>query len=373
MQLLLWQLLMKYLVRGKNIMLCANRVSLSAPVRYTEQQSSPRSPNSATQGRYATIAAVVGISSTGRPQTIDTSDEISFMESMNQFGSQGYMTPSSSTIRLVGVARSILGDSFYKLPTKEESDVDDQNDDLDDDDLDEDDDDDNSEPIVMAQFALLTDSPKQTSNPWDKVGNKGAKSHQKAPVHAVNEMNSLANKVVRMHEHRRRLFNGLSAAKARLGSKNIFEDTDGLGQFQRDKEQQAAVEDLLERYDVRGKVGASARLHGLENYGLNYFSVFSSIRSLTDVAMDTFSPYYSPKRQQTDEYRFEILSFVAFRALEGFCTPSDLAWALRCENSAERLSRAYDIMLEHVMLLEEMAQQASSDLRDCGEECTDLW
>jgi hypothetical protein len=368
---------MKYPVKGKTIRLCANRVSLVASARYAcidKTAILTVSQNSATQGRYATIAAVVGISSTGRPQTIDTSDQTSFMESMNQFGSQGYRTPSSSTVRLVGVARCILGDSFYKVPTNEGSDVEDHHDDLDDDDLDDDDDDDNNrQPIVMAQFTLLADSPKQTSNPWDKVGDKGAKSHEKASIHAVNEMNSLANKIIRMHENRRRLFNGLSAARARLDSMNIFEDTDGLGQLQRDKEQEAAVEDLSEGYDVIGKVGANARLHGLENYGLNYFSVFSSIPSLTDVAMDTFSPYYSPKRQQTDEFRFEILSFVAFRALEGFCTPSDLAWALRCENSAERLSKAYDIMLEHVTSLEEMAQQASRDLRDWGEDTRDLW
>lgn len=330
-------------------------------------------------GRYATIAAVVGISNkNGRSAKIDTSDEASFMESMNQFGTQGYVTPLTSNVRLVGVARATLGELFYKMPSMDEVETtndiqaaeEDKEEDEEEDFIDEEED---STPIVMAQFTLLTDSTKKASNPFDSVGDKGAKSFEKAPIHALNEMSNLANKVMRIHEDRRRLVLGLSAAKARLNHKNVYEDTDGLGQLQQEKEQ-AAVDYLLSRYDSEECfVGGSSRLAGLDNYGLNYYSRFSSILALTNVAMEIFAPYYSPKRQQTEEYRFEILSFVAFRALEGFCKSYDLAWALRCANSAERLSKAYELMLEHVILLEEMAKQASCDLRDCGEECTDLW
>lgn len=312
---------------------------------------------------------------------IDTSDETSFMESMNQFGSQGYVTPLSSNVRLVGVARAILGDLFYKMPTMDKSEgMQDEGDSEQDDTMDDDEDDfidedEESSPIIMAQFTLLTDTTKRESNPFDKVGEKGAKSYEKAPIHAIMEMSNLANKIMRIHEDRRRLVNGLTAAKARLDHKNVYEDTDGLGQLQRQIDQ-AAVDFLLERYDLEqnnASFGSSGRLAGLDNYGLNYYSAFSPILSLTNVAMDIFAPYYSPKIQETEEYRLEIFSFVAFRALEGFCTTYDLAWALRCINSAERLNKAYELMLEHVILLEGMAKQASNDLRDCGEECTDLW
>jgi hypothetical protein len=311
---------------------------------------------------------------------IDTSDETSFMESMNQFGSRGYVTPLSSNVRLVGVARAILGDLFYKMPTMDKSEGTQNEGDSEQDDTMNDDDDfideeEESSPIIMAQFTLLTDTTKKESNPFDKVGEKGAKSYEKAPIHAIMEMSNLANKIMRIHEDRRRLVNGLTAAKARLDHKNVYEDTDGLGQLQRQIDQ-AAVDFLLERYDFEqnnASFGASGRLAGLDNYGLNYYSAFSPILSLTNVAMDIFAPYYSPKIQETEEYRLEIFSFVAFRALEGFCTTYDLAWALRCINSAERLNKAYELMLEHVILLEGMAKQASNDLRDCGEECTDLW
>ena len=323
---------------------------------------------------------MVGISSTGQPLQVDTSDETSFMESMNQFGSRGYVTPLSSNVRLVGVARAILGDLFYKMSTIETSQErrdeynSEQDDDMDDDD-DYIDEEEESSPIIMAQFTLLTDTTKRESNPFDKVGEKGAKSYEKAPVHAIMEMSNLANKIMRIHEDRRRLVNGLTAAKARLDHKNVYEDSDGLGQLQREKDQ-AAVDFLLDRFDMEqnnASVRAGGRLAGLDNYGLNYYSAFSPVLSLTNVAMDIFAPYYSPKIQETEEYRLEIFSFVAFRALEGFCTSYDLAWALRCMNSAERLNKAYEIMLEHVILLEGMAKQASNDLRDCGEECTDLW
>jgi hypothetical protein len=69
----------------------------------------------------------------------------------------------------------------------------------------------------------------------------------------------------------------------------------------------------------------------------------------------------------------EVASFVAFRALDGFCTPQDMAWALQATNTIERFNTAYSIMYRHKVLLEKMAEYASHDLRDCGEECTDIF
>jgi hypothetical protein len=110
-----------------------------------------------------------------------------------------------------------------------------------------------------------------------------------------------------------------------------------------------------------------------ENYGLNYYSAFSSIPQLTNVALESFEPYYSPERRSGEEHEMEVASFVAFRALDGFCTPQDMAWALQCTNTIERFNTAYSIMYRHKLLLEKIAEYASQDLRDCGEECTDIF
>ena len=36
----------------------------------------------------------------------------------------------------------------------------------------------------------------------------------------------------------------------------------------------------------------------MDNYLLNYYSIFLSMPDITDAAMDTFAPYYSPKQQR---------------------------------------------------------------------------
>eukprot|EP00541_Cyclophora_tenuis_P004638 CAMPEP_0116556084 /NCGR_PEP_ID=MMETSP0397-20121206/8500_1 /TAXON_ID=216820 /ORGANISM="Cyclophora tenuis, Strain ECT3854" /LENGTH=275 /DNA_ID=CAMNT_0004081415 /DNA_START=94 /DNA_END=921 /DNA_ORIENTATION=- len=268
----------------------------------------------------------------------------------------------SSRVRLVGVGRAYLAEFFYKLPTPEDSDED-------------------SEeplsrqtPIVMAEFHMLSDSAKATQASLANIGNKGAQSANSAPVFFVNKLGRLANSVTRLHEERRKLSLGLTAAKARLENLNVFEDSDGIGMIGKREEEQEALQYLLSNFSEPSKPSSMNDVVQLENYGVNNFASFSSIPKLTDVALEeVLTDFYSPEKQQSEEHRYEMLSFVAFRALDGYCTPADIGWALQSTNTAERLNRAHELMMDHVIQLKRLAVQASQDLRDCGEECTDLW
>lgn len=338
-----------------------------------------------TTGRYATLAAVVGISSSRKSSeiTLDTSDETSFMESLRLVGP--LRSPLNSCIRLVGVGRASLKEFFYKLPTNldEEGDEDDEHDQDDDDDEQYDEEDEHDEkdtkqtPIVMAEFMMLRDSSVSSSAEAGRIGDKGARSLNCSPVHAIAEMSKQLNRVVYLHDERRRLIKGLKVAKVRLEQKNIFEDHDGIGQATvKDDDADKIMEEFLAKYDhdhdVLPTLDTSV-LSTMENYGLNYCSAFSSIPQLTNVALQSFEPYYSPELRCSEEHEMEIASFVVFRALDGFCSPQDMAWALQCTNTIERLSAAYGIMWRHKLLLEKMAEHAIHDLRECGEECTDIF
>ena len=89
--------------------------------------------------------------------------------------------------------------------------------------------------------------------------------------------------------------------------------------------------------------------------------------------LDKLEPFYSPQLRATEEYYYEILSYAAVLALDKYLAKEDIAWALTCSNTLERLQQTYEWMCSHVLLLKEEAAQASAKLRDCGEECTDLW
>ena len=297
--------------------------------------------------RYATIAAVVGISASQK-----VSKEKDFMEIM--LGCKGSISPLASKIRLVGVGRADLTDFFYQMPTELEldDDVECSIEDLEDfDDLPPLIEEDRQDPIVMAEFSIINDDPKSSLDSMHKIGEKGARSPQMAPVFRITEMAKFANKVTRLHDDRRRWVNLVASAKMRLTEQNMFDDADGIGTI-------SGGLDLLDETE---------RLLQCENYGLNYYSSFSSIPDLTGVAQDVLENYYSPTRRSTEEYRLEVLSFVAFRSLEGYCNVSELAWALTCTNSIERLNRAYELMIDHLWSLKDMVQQANEDLLAVGE------
>lgn len=380
------------------------------------------------RGRYATIAAVVGVTTTTtreRP-TLDLSDSTTFMESLRQVGQQQRQTvaPWDSKIRLVGVGRALLRDFFYRMPSTVMQDhVDDEGyvqkmeksrlatgvyqdntevpDDSSDDDIDED-----RLNLVMAHFVVLTDRRRVdlTQPAWSRRDDDVTMS---SPVHAVTEMASWARKLDYIHQDRRRLVAGLQAATARLesasarrqrsqhqGGNNLdwddefAEDYDGLGMLTASRHDmnmheereatQGAVEDVLQvppvPHDEDDQGETPSQLTEMENYGMGYSSAsFSTIPQVTTVWLEKLEPFYSPELRATEEYYYEILSFVAILSMDKFLRDRDMGWALTCANTSERMQQAYEWMYRHVRLLEQEAAEASAKLRDCGEECTDLW
>lgn len=340
-----------------------------------------------TSGRYATLAAVVGVSSaSSKQQGLDMSDETSFMESL--LYARTKTSPLNKRIRLVGVGRAMLKDFYYKHPLRESGEEGSisSNDDwkkhndqvlFDKQNLEgsEDDEEERQTPIVMAEFAVIRDTPMSSTAIASQLGTKGARSVRSSPVHALAEMSKIINRVIYLHDDRRRLVRGLKAAKARLEHANVFEDHDGIGEVTaKEKDDQAIIEEMLTKYNHNDvpQLDTSA-LAFMENYGLNYYSAFSAIPQLTKTALEILEPYYSPELNHSEEHEMEVTSFVAFRALDGFCSPHDLAFALQCTNTVERFEAAYDLMRSHKKILKNMAEYTSQDLRDCGEECTDLW
>ena len=370
---------------------------------------------------------MVGITSSNSLGDFDrkrTDDEESFYESMMAPGLSGdVICPFSSTVRLVGVGRVMLNDFFYRMPTDliagsggydedakaslscdDDEGWDDVNEDVD-----------TVPPIVMATFSMIIDQPIDSSASVKAIGNKGARSVYKSPIHALNELNGLSHKVNWMHEDRKRLVNGIAAAKARLqlrkmneqeheGDSFVYDDFDGLGlagssqsstSFDvfptsgevSDGSRVGGIQDLLSRFHGSGvpndpfhqlirteeQQEAVDLLERLDNLGLSYYGYFSSIPALTAQAAKLFVPYYSKEHRSREEHGLEIASFVALRTVEGYASPTDISWALQCRSTADRLRRIYDIMTDHRIQLEKMAQQMSEKLRDCGEECTDLW
>lgn len=352
-----WQALEESVTLHKNYLQGSNLTAIdAAPLvavmdEYTGAVERPGSKLVNEKRRYATIAAVVGISASQK-----VPDEKSFMEIM--LGCRNTVQPLSSKIRLVGVGRAELTDFFYQIPTLLEEEEECLLDDEDEDDLpppifaDED----REDPIVMAEFRTIDDDVKSSIHSMQNIGTKGARSPLMAPVFAIHEMSKYSNKVTRLHDDRRRLVNLLASAKARLAECNVFDDADGIGSI--------FAFHLLEE----NMLDETERLLQCDNYGLNYYSSFSSILDLTGVAEGVLQNYYSPQRRDTEEYRLEVLSFVAFRSLQGYCSPEDLAWALTCNNSIERLHRAYDLMLDHFWSLKDMVKEANADLVALGED-----
>lgn len=335
-----------------------------------------------TAGRYATLAAVVGISESSRKQGLDLTDESSFMESLSQIGT--VRSPLRSRIRLIGVGRASLKAFFYKVRAKDESGVDKHEDRMiaqrshllpEHENHQDNEEDEREVPIVMAEFTMIRDAPISSTASESQLGNKRARSVHCSPVHALAKISGVMNRVICLHDDRRRLVKGLQAAKLRLEKANVFEDHDGIGQATvRNEDDQALIEEFLAKYnhaDVPPLDTSSLAL--MKNYGLNYYSTFSSIPQLTRVALETLEPYYSAEVRRSEEHEMEITSFVAFRALDGFCSAQELAAALQCTNTIERFHAAYDLMRQHKTLLVNMAEFTSQDLQDCGEECTDLW
>lgn len=323
-------------------------------------------------GRYATIAAVVGMSQS--EQNSASSDEIVRNE----------QSLAEKKVRLVGVGRASLKNFFYRVAMDEQS-------------MDEegyielDEEDDRHTQVVMANVRLLLDQDARNIDAQRK-GHAAYSSH----VHAINAMANLANKISRVHEDRQKLVAGLQAAKARLqfsGAREL-EDYDGLGMLMAKieyvKEMEATqplIDQLLNDYSKPLETGlttsslstAEAELRAtnladMENWGMGYTSsLVTSIPQLTNAWVEKLSPYYSPTVRESEEHYYEVLSFVCMCSMEKFLDPRDMGWSLRCTNTIDRLEQAYYWMYGHARQLKDEAQSISRELTECGEECTDLW
>lgn len=438
-----------------------------------------KASNSFVTGRYATIAAIMGVQ-----QLQDgNNDEI-------LGGSHSSFTESSS-VRLYGIGRAVLCEFYNRIPSTfttanaDEDEDDDEYDDYMEDDYDNTYLSSGRAPIIMAEFELLYDAdvPKVfddgdvttanfrrhasawSTNFWSsltlsskamdsilasKYSNTGKilslssynNNYQQnkkkvfdnlgdaytSPAASIANLARFGGQVNMMHDSRRSLVNGIIAAKRRLqnyydkvatlndygqslppkgGSKWLWNEM--TNEWEQDSSslelewEQETTSLLLEReHDVADEsIGSSTEPHGdspenqsteqdakspqyltmrngktvneMENYGLSYYGAFSSLSSLTEEAMRRFKPYYSPSHREREEYTYEVQSFVAWKALEGIVSPSDVAWCLLCTSAKDRLLRAYDIMYEHRLGLEEVVDSLSQELHSCGEECTDLW
>ena len=374
----------------------------------------PPYSNSRDGGRYATLAAIVGITTNenrNENNSHDHIDEESFMEYMNLCPieqEEDFIVPLSSSVRLVGVGRAVLRKYFYRLPSKLCLDQDNEGVALKsgydiDADKELDDGYEDNTPIIIAEFeALIDDASIYSPADPDEVGEKGQRSYRCSPVHALSELNKISLRVSWMHDNRKTLVAGIKAARTRLCLyDDNLEDVDGLGilfegdgvQEKRRKENVAggaskkggmSVDEFLATFKgnmlridpselPQNQPSQLEKIESMENYGLNLYGAFSTISELTKVTSAQLEPYYSRHFQEREEYELEVSSFVAFRTLEGYADTSDMAWSLQCTSSVERLMRAYEIFLDHTLYLKKIAEKLSKELEECGEECTDLW
>ncbi|KAL3941184.1 MAG: hypothetical protein SGBAC_004415 [Bacillariaceae sp.] len=353
----------------------------------------------ARNSKYATIAAIVGVV-TSSEVTLDTSSEAGFMESVQLITANQKDTfiPSQSKIRLVGIGRASLCGFHSRLPNsywqafdkiQQESDGDGDDEGLDDGEyLDE-----RETPLLIAQFQLMVDSDQRSFD-----AQEAGRARFVSPVHALAEMSQWTAKLQFMHEDRQRLVRGLKAADARLKatSGNLLEDHDGIGQLSSgfvldeadiDAEAdgdtmrattQPEIDALLDHFPgpqhkASGQ-SALSQVMNWKNYGMGFTaSAFSSIPPLTRTMMEKLEAYYSPQKQVTEEYYYEILSFMAVLSLKDFLPRDALNYALKATNTMERMQWAYERMIEHKLLLKDASEEISAELQDCGEECTDLW
>jgi hypothetical protein len=300
-----------------------------------------------------------------------------------------------AVVKLTGIGRVFLYDYFSSNDagiTKEEEklenilkmtqEIDGKENDEDENDDDEDGKEEEDLPVVMASFDVILDDSSIKINQSTK--HQDATEHRASSMHAITELYRTANKVYRLHEDRKKIVTGLKAAEARLllGKERMFEncdteyeDCDGLGflfsldevdmSSEMDDDEGVKEEQLPQFY--------SCPLAKVENYGFGSYGILSTIPDLTREHMLYLESYYSPSHREREEYEAEIASFVAWRCLEKYADPSDIAKALLTPSATERLNLAYDIMMRHREELNELVSMISDDLFECGDDCKDLW
>jgi len=295
-----------------------------------------------------------------------------------------------AVVKLTGVGRVLLYDYFSSKDagiTEEEVELenilkliqeyDKEYEDMGDDEQEDDDHDDDDFPVVMASFDVILDDSSILVNQSTK--HQDATVDRVSSVHAITELYRTANKVYRLHEDRKKIVAGLKAAEERLllGKERMYEncdieyeDCDGLGVLS------DGVDFLLNEVEAVEITTGTARLSPLaqmENYGFGSFGILSTIPDLTRELALYLESYYSPSHREREEYDAEIASFIAFRCLEEYVDPSDIAAAMLAPSATERLNMAYDLMMRHREELNELVKMISDDLYECGDDCKDLW
>lgn len=346
---------------------------------------------------YATIAAIVGMV-TGQGSSIDTNDAESFRESLTRLRS-GYYS-DDSRVRLVGIGRARLSDFSNReitfddgghirdIPSKTTSDVDDE---------DYEPDGTVPEPLFVARMKLLMDS-NENEGKSDEYGKKVS------PVHALNQLSTLASRIRFLHDDRQRIVRGLQAAQARLEMAMVdWQDWDGIGSIYGEtgvdrsnegrggdgqstgKPSNEKFQNTLNKFlhDYGNAVPSSSRplsaearrCQEIDNYGLGTSSsAYADLQSVSRVLMERLEPYYSPARLDTEEFEYEAFSWAALQSLQLYLSPAKIAQAVyETTNTCDRLEIVYQAMLMHKSDLNELAQAKSQELLDCGEECTDLF
>ena len=237
--------------------------------------------------------------------------------------------------------------------------------------------------VVMAEFDLLLDDSSVLSKEVEesKYGEDVTKNRVSS-MHAITELYRSANKVYRLHEERKKLMAGLRAGEARLRlgkereiDENClveFEDCDGLGMIGGMMDDPMGEEEETSTPYPKDTTPRS-RLEALDNYGLGSFGILSTIPDLTVQLMSHLEPYYSPNHREREEYEAEVASMIAFRTLEEYASPEEVAAALLAPSATQRLEMAYGIMIRHRDELYELVEMISQELGDCGEECADIW
>jgi hypothetical protein len=375
----------------------------SAPlVAVIDEYTGSTSSSASKEGRYATIAAVLGVT-TSRRHRIDLTDASSFMESLSAMRSSSL--PQGGKVRLLGIGRVTLHSFHYQVPSAsnddEETVMASEHDDADDYYEDEDDFEtfDEVPNVLVASFRLVLDDV------YRPRAQNGDLSLFSSPMHAVAEMSRLACKLQVLHSERIQLVSGIKAALIRLDRSETawftdvdvdddMADHDGFGvlfahklevaqravQLSQSGSVMSLTESLSECADEASKTLQRSRSELLlrtqekDNYGLGVSSSsISTILELTSAQLEKLCPYYSPARRDTEEHYYEILSFVAVQALRDYVGPEDLGRVLKLRSTSERLQEAYSWMHKHVFDLLHDTQELRRLLISCGEECTDLF
>ena len=287
------------------------------------------------------------------------------------------------------------------------------------------------EPILVARMELLSDSNENTQT-------------NTSPIHALNRIATLAQRIQGVHHDRQKIVSGLQIAQTQLElamETTWYDDADNIGASMattttttktKTKDSKAIINEpeditmntttilasplvvpstsshnkmldefLQEYYDQSNNnnninintedgtapvhsvplSSGAARCIGLENYGLgNAIFLFSSsynnaargstLVTLTKQLAETVTKYYSPAKAQSEEFYYELFSWCAVRSIQQYISAQTLYTILyECTNTDTRLQIVYDTMLQHKLVLQELAKSKTIELQNCGEEC----